>query len=83
MYFDVECLLFLSEWLFLKVDLNYGTQLCLNHMLSCAWVIYTVVLESYYICLGHLSYLDAIQMILKKSFFQYFRKNVFTSVRIN
>ena len=40
-------LLFLSEWLFLKVDLNYGTQLCLDHMLSCAWVIYSV-------CLGHI-----------------------------
>jgi len=84
-------LLFLSEWLFLKVDLNHGTQLCLDHMLSCAWVIYSV-------CLGHmhscawiiLHLLGAFELpwcntndLKKTTFFQYFRKNVFTSVRIN
>jgi len=43
-------LLFLSKWLFLKVDLIYATQLCLDHI-SFAW--------------GILSYLDAEQMIFK------------------
>jgi len=51
-------LLFLSKWLFLKVDLIYATQLCLDHI-SLDW--------------GILSYLDAEQMIFKKHFFQYFR----------
>jgi len=37
---------FLSEWLFLKVGLVDATQLCLDHILSCAWVIYSVVLGS-------------------------------------
>ena len=37
---------FLSEWLFLKVDLVDATQLFLVYIVSCAWVKYSDVLGS-------------------------------------
>ena len=81
-YFGDDCFIILirvvifESWsgLCYSVMLGSYTQLCLGHILGCAWIIIHL--------LG--AFWDAAQMIFKKNFFSIFpkRKNVFTSVRI-
>jgi len=63
MCFDIDCFaIFIRVVIFESWSELWYTVL-LGSYTQFVWVIYTVVLGSYYICLGHLSYLDAKQMI--------------------
>ena len=60
---------FLSEWLFLKVDVVDATQFCLDHIVSCARVIHSVVLRSHTrMCLDHNTFAWGILRCRKNDF---------------